>query len=364
MLAVVVGALALSLALAGCTAFTLPKAFSGVREPSIIPATDQQGFQTVDREFDFETQHVKISVPVDSAVYAGARSAEKSTVFIGRDKPANWLDGHYRSFIDEKHQEPFFSAVLSALHEVRQKQDLDSSQYVELVTSMVQTMEYRVDPVSLAAKFPIETFADGYGDCDDKMLLAAALLSRDGYDVAVLVFEPEKHVALGVRAPGLEFKDTGYGYVEMTQPSLVGVAPEKLAGDIELKSEPTVIRIGSGQQSFGAGDQISYIQKRLVKVQASTERMSKRITADKAELEGQRATLESAKQTAESATDPASAAAAAQRYNDLVKQYNARVDRLNALAAQYNSLVDAERYAAQHQTARPQIYELLRGLKL
>lgn len=358
------GAIVFALALTGCSRLTLPGAFSRVVEPRIVPSTSRQGFQVAERDFDFESGRVQLRVPVDRAVYAGARSAEKSTVFIGGTPPSDWIGGHYRSFVDENHQDPFFDALLEALHEVRRLKNLDSSQYVELVASMVQTMEYRVDPVSLAPKFPIETFADGYGDCDDKTLLAAAVLARDGYDVAILFFEPEKHVALGIRAPGLEFDDTGYAYAEMTEPSLVGVAPEKFAGGVTLESKPVVIRIGSGENSFDAGNQVSYIQDRLGVLRAAAGEMSKQITADNAKLAALRAALQSARQAVESASDQMSANAAVDRYNRLATQHNALVAQLNSLIARHNALVNAERYAAEHQTARPQVYARLQGLEL
>ncbi len=362
--AALVGILALLVTLTGCSRLALPEVFSKVIQPSIVPSTSQQGLQVVTRDFDFEGSRIQLSVPVDIAVYAGAQNAEKSTVFIGRPQPADWVGDYYRSFVDEVHQEEFFVALLKALHEVRQQQNLDSSRYVELVTSMAQSTEYRVDPGSLAPKFPIETFSDGYGDCDDKTLLAAAVLARDGYDVAILFFEPEKHVALGIRASDLEFQSTGYAYAEMTQPSLLGIPPESLADGQKLESQPTVIRIGDGTESFDAAGKVSYIQKRLKKLRAAAEKISAQIAANTKKLTSLKAELERAKQSAQAATDPASAAAAAQRYNRLVGEYNALVNTTNALVAQHNSLVEADRFAAEHQTSRPQIYEQLRSLKL
>jgi len=361
--AALAGALVVALTLSGCSGLTLPTS-SGIFEPSIVPSTTQTGSLLVQRDFDFEDVRVKLRVPVDQAVYAGARSAEKSTVFIGKSQRADWVGGHYRSFVDEKHQGPFFEALLGALHAVRQERTLDSSRYVELVTSMAQTMEYRVDPASLAAKFPIETFSDGYGDCDDKTLLAAAVLARDGYDVAILFFEPEKHVALGIRAPGLEYPGTGYAYAEMTGASLVGIVPAKLAGGITLKSKPVVIRIGSGKLSYDAGGQVGYIRDRLAQIRTSAGQMGEQVTAENAKLDALRAALQSAKQDVESASGPASANAAIDRYNRMAKEHNALVASLNALIARHNALVEAERYAAEHQTARPQVYARLRALSL
>ncbi len=364
MIAVLIAALALAPGATGCSRMTLPGAFSGVIEPRIVPSSAQQGFVTTERDFDFEENRVQLRVPVDQAVYSGAVNAEKSTVFIGRSRPSNWIDGHYRSFVDEKHQEPLYGSLAQALEQVRAQRGLDSSRYVELITALVQTMEYRVDPVSLAPKFPIETFADGYGDCDDKTLLAAALLSRAGYDIAILFFEDEKHVALGIKAPGLDYEGTGYAYVEMTDPSLVGVVPAELSGGVTLESKPVVVKIGSGEKAYEAAERIVAIQSRLKEVRAAEKRMSAQIAANTRELDDGRAAVESARQAAEAAQDPASSAAAIARYNSRVSAFNDLVARANAAVAEYNALVDAERYTIEHPTARPQIDERLQELRL
>ncbi len=363
---VAVGALLVAaIASTGCSRFTLHNPLSGVIEPSITPSPSQRGSQVVDRDFNFEDVRVKLTVPVNRAVYSGSSSAQKSAIFIGGANPANWVGDYYRAFISEKHQEVFYTSLLEALHSARQKEHLDSSRYVELVTSMVQEMEYRIDPGSLAPKFPIETFGDGYGDCDDKTLLAAALLSRDGYDVAILLFSPEEHVALGIRAPGLDYKHTGYAYVEMTEPSLVGVPAEKLAGNVRLKSQPDVIRIGKGAGAFAAVDQIEYIQRSLREIRADEMRLSGQIDASKAELTRRKTALEAAKQTEQNSSgNLAALTAAVQEYNSQVGQYNHRVAQLTAVIDRYNSLVAAERFVVGHQTARPQVYQRLRDLGL
>ena len=319
---------------------------------------------TIQRDFTFENGQVGLKIPIDRAVYAGSVSAEKSATFVGNADPVNWVGDYYRAFIDEQHQAAFYASMEQALHDARQQQGLDSSSYVELVTSMAQEIRYRVDAANLAPKFPIETFGDGYGDCDDKTLLAAAILSRDGYDVAILLFTPEKHVALGLRAPGLDYKGTGYAYVEMTEPSLVGVSPQQLAGGVTLTSQPDVIRIGKGTRTYAAGDQIVFIQQRLEQAQVAEKQLSAQITADNTNLNSQEASLQTARAAAQSSADPASAQSAIERYNAQVRVYDDLVARVNVLVKRHNAIVDAERFVADHQTARTEVYARLRDLAL
>ncbi|MCK9581105.1 MAG: PEGA domain-containing protein [Methanoregula sp.] len=80
------------------------------------------------------------------------------------------------------------------------------------VVSFVQSVTYSYDtnpdnPSDTTfeyAKYPLETLADGEGDCEDTAILTAALLNEMGYDVA-LVFVPE-HAAVAVAC------DTCNGY--------------------------------------------------------------------------------------------------------------------------------------------------------
>jgi hypothetical protein len=339
-LAVVMGLLALALAASGCSQLPFLGAPTGVIEPRIVPSTSEHGSRVVERTFSFEDAKVRLKIPVNRAVYA--------------------VGNYYRAFIDEPNQEAFYASTAQALHAVRSQKKLDSARYVELVTSMVQQIEYRTDPGNLAPKFPIETLADGYGDCDDKTLLAAGILSRDGYDVAILVFTPEKHVALGIRAPGLDYKGTGYAYVEMTDPSLVGVPAEELQGGIRLTSQPTVIPIGQAQGAYTAGAQIGYIQRRLDEIKGSETGMKAQIDAGNAELNARRTALQGAKSTLPSTAGDPAALAAVTRYNEQVRAYNDMAAQVNGVVAKYNALIDAEKFVAGHQNSRPQVYELLR----
>ncbi len=67
------------------------------------------------------------------------------------------------------------------------RQNLSDDEYLELIAVYVQSLRYETQEQN-PAKFPIETVVDRAGDCDDKSLLFAGLLSREGYPVALLLF--------------------------------------------------------------------------------------------------------------------------------------------------------------------------------
>jgi hypothetical protein len=180
------------------------------------------------------------------------------------------------------------------------------------------------------------------------------------------MFTPEKHVALGIKAPGVDYKRTGYAYVEMTAPSLVGVPAEVLGGDVKLTSDPVVIRIGDGKRTYTAGEQVTYIERRLEEVRSAGDQMRDRIARETEALKQREADLAAQRQglSAMTAQNASAGQAAVDRYNEQVASYNADAARLSELIARYNALVEVERYAVEHQAARRQVYERLRAARL
>lgn len=91
-------------------------------------------------------------------------------------------------------------------------------------------------------KYGIETLYDRYGDCEDKVILAAALLKAAGYDVGYI--ELPRHVLLAIRGRygkmPVTIGDDTFSIWEMTRP---GHQPGDIAWN-ELE-HPTLIRFGS-----------------------------------------------------------------------------------------------------------------------
>ena len=126
------------------------------------------------------------------------------------------------------------------------------------MAAYTQSLTYETTPDN-PTKYPVETVVEGAGDCDDKSVLLAGLLSREGYKVALLAFTPESHMALGVGSTDSLYKDTGYAYLETTNLSYVGVPPDELAGGVVLTSEPLVIPVGNGTILYSSGAETAYI---------------------------------------------------------------------------------------------------------
>jgi hypothetical protein len=311
---------------------------SRVIYPSITLDETVTEDHTVSTRFVFEGRPVEFTLAVDGSLYAGAAAATKSVTRFGRARENDWIEDYYPAFVDEPAQEPFFAELLGALRAVRDERGLDADRYAELLTVFAQSVAYGTDPVDLSPKFPVETFVEGEGDCDDKTLLLAALLAREGYDVAILLFESEQHVSLGIRSEAEGYAGTGYEFVETTAPAFVGMVPDEFAGGLTLTSTPRVFRIGEGTRPFTAADEVRAILEGRERIIETALALADELTAADAELTALQQEVADARSELESLQAAGDAAA----YNERVAPYNRLVDRYNAAAAARNDL--AERY--------------------
>src|SRR5512145_146718 len=134
------------------------------------------------------------------------------------------------------------------------------------------------------AKFPVETVVDGAGDCDDKSVLLAGLLSREEYRVALLSFGPETHMAVGIGSPQYRYRDTNYPFLEVTNLSYVGVPTEKLGAGKVLQSKPLVIPIGEGTKEYTSAGQTQYIHETGIVSEQKARELEPRVRTLETEL--------------------------------------------------------------------------------
>jgi hypothetical protein len=131
-----------------------------------------------------------------------------------------------------------------------------------MVTSFVQQIPYG-NTTAGPPQYPVEVIYDQKGDCDEKSILLAGLLSRDGYDVGLLIFPSLKHATAGIRIhlatsnPSFKVFSDGkrdYVYIETTTTRLIGFYPE----EYENAPRPIVVPVGNGTIGYG---KINYVMK-------------------------------------------------------------------------------------------------------
>ncbi len=226
--------------------------------PRIVPQQTNDTVPAPEYTFPFQSGKVTLTSPVDPAVYVGAKTADKETGVRGNVSEEIWLKETYLAMVNDPAQDVFYLDLVTALRTIRNRQHLSDDEYLELITVFVQSIPYETTSQN-PPKFPVETYTEKSGDCDDKSLLLAGLLSREGYNVSLLSFAPESHMAVGVVCPGGEYRQTGYAFIETTNFSFPGVPSRILGTGIFLQSNPQVIRIGNGTITYKSCNESLYL---------------------------------------------------------------------------------------------------------
>lgn len=118
-----------------------------------------------------------------------------------------------------------------------------------VVATFVQSLPYKEDLASKGSveypRYPLETLIDNGGDCEDKVILASAILYEMGYGEAILKF-PD-HMAVGLALPGgvklpenapphyFDYRDQRYYYMETSKETWnIGEMPEELESQVPV----------------------------------------------------------------------------------------------------------------------------------
>jgi hypothetical protein len=305
-----------------------------VVSPRIVPAGDTVPPIVTNYSFPFERITVSFTMPVDGAVYAGAKAADKEVTIYGNVSQSDWIAQSYRSMMDDPSQEQFYTDIIARLRQVRDEAGLSDDEYVDLIAVFVQSIRYETLAEN-PPKFPIETFTERSGDCDDKSLLLGGILSREGYRTALFSFPAESHMAVGIACNGVQYKNSGYAYTETTNLSFVGVPPDGLTSGVVLSSSPIVIPVGNGNRTYGSCNQGLYIQE----VYQKTE-------TDFTQLSGQADTMRTEIRALASARN--------------INAYNQRIPVYNSLIARIKQIAEVHNYILNHKYDRKGTYEYVK----
>ncbi|MCL2679989.1 MAG: hypothetical protein FWF11_00705 [Coriobacteriia bacterium] len=211
--------------------------------PAVTPATFSFAFMGVDYE---------IQAQVDHRIYHGAVTAPRGYLLAPAATKQERLAAvaqYYNMMTFDPEMDDALESVLLQLRSIRDDRDFDSDQYVDMIVKFVQSVPYDLDRGLVAhdssflgdPRLPVQVLVDGRGDCDELVMLLAALLAKEGYDTAALFFEAEMHMALGIKSDGEGFEGTDYEFIETTGISYVSEVPTEFIGGIELQSFPEVL---------------------------------------------------------------------------------------------------------------------------
>jgi hypothetical protein len=330
--------------------------------PQIDPVAQPLPQLVANHSFPFEGATVEVTIPINNSVYQGALQADQEITVYGNVSENTWIADSYRAMITDPAQDDFYRDLTGEFNKIRVRNDLSDDEYLELMAVYVQSLQYEADTDN-PAKYPIETAMDGAGDCEDKSLLLAGLLSHEGYQVALFSFGPEDHMAVGVGSDSYLYKNTGYAFVETTVYSYVGVPTTTLAGGVVLRSDPVVIPIGNGTKVYTSGNETSYLEDIVVLTQNRIEEMEPQLNASAQDLDAKQArisSLEAQMVLMKSRGDLQGYNSQVSAHNALVTDYNTELGGYRRTLALYQNYVQIHNYIVLNAFDRTGVYQYVK----
>lgn len=147
------------------------------------------------------------------------------TYFYYTDKPRPDSFSGYSPMATEPYGDSLINILVRDVDDATFTNELTKMKIINLIATFVQTLPHTEDDTAVAfdgyPRYPIETLFDQGGDSEDTSILAAALLSKMGYDVVLLIFDEQEHMAVGVNIPNAvgsrwDYKGNKYFYLETT----------------------------------------------------------------------------------------------------------------------------------------------------
>lgn len=222
--------------------------------------TAQRGTTVKTFSFEYACRPVTLDLSLSEAQVEEYASRNKPSYYTGQlsgDGEAQY----YKKFLRGKYDD---EVIASLVAEVRSGLGIEKDdQLIPALTSLVQNIEYDCDKLfsyqnledhDYQTNYPLETLFTQKGVCGDSSILLAKMLQDAGYGAAFLLYEQANHMAVGIRCPvdtaTYLYGGVGYCYIETTDPSRIGVKPEKIGGD-DFTETPQIIPVSKGKSFWG-----------------------------------------------------------------------------------------------------------------
>jgi hypothetical protein len=149
----------------------------------------------------------------------------------------------YAEYINDSRDDEQLQSLINGLERLAADAGLNVWEKLNLVIAFVQSIPY-VSESCEYPRYPLETLVERKADCEDAAILAAALLQQMHFDVVLLAFLAEDHMALGIcvvppiptQAPPYTWNGSAYYYLEPTHVGwAIGQIPDR------YRSQPTIL---------------------------------------------------------------------------------------------------------------------------
>jgi hypothetical protein len=159
----------------------------------------------------------------------------------------------YAEYINDSRDDGQLQSLIDELERLAANAGLNVWEKLNLVIAFVQSIPYVSEPCEYP-RYPLETLVEYKGDCEDAAILAAALLQQMRFDVVLLAFLEEDHMAIGIRVvPPTPVEDPAYAWSGGTyyylEPTSVGW--EIGAIPVQYRSQPTIVPLRPAFASSG-----------------------------------------------------------------------------------------------------------------
>lgn len=154
-----------------------------------------------------------------------------------KTRPVVYFD--YAKMAVDPQDDDIIEAIIRNIRDTAAAKGLNRKDQLSLVLSFVQSIAYAEDIATTYRneypRYPVETLLEKQGDCEDTSVLAAAILTKMGYDVSLLLFEKFDHMGVGVNYYELEYGNSWiadgkrYWYFDTTGGRSVGWTPDEYA---------------------------------------------------------------------------------------------------------------------------------------
>lgn len=281
----------------------------------------------------FKTTY-NLTFEIEKSIYEEVNQKSKNTQY---NSGMGMRQDQYDTFVYDDYDVDILNTIINAISESEGRKSYDLAQ---LIVAFVQSIPY--DHNANDPKFTIETLFNKTGDCDDKSILLAKLLSYAGYDTCLFIYEIGQHMAVGLKVDEStdSYKD-GYIFIESTGYNPIGNIPEKFADNVDIRNEdPKIIEvdIADSFHAISGYDELenfySIVKNKYGDYYFNTTVEGRIILEDVKEIKKDMAQLESDIKSKRNNLDRTSESEI-NEFNKLVGQYNDNVALLNV---KYNRL--------------------------
>ena len=325
---------------------------------SVVPENPKE----ITYSWKYNNTQYTVKETLYGSLYDFYRSSQKSYKYNG-ELPANWENDFYSMFLGRVNNDNLISQIAADLKSAAVQKKLNDDQIVEMTLAFVQSIPYdEARAKSILAgtgntNYPYETLYENRGICSDKSFLLYNLLKEMGYGAALLVYDAQKHMAVGIQCPK-EYSsyDSGYCYAETTSENFrIGVIPDidaKRGQAVGLKEinfydqsqvsqfdgqklgEAQIFLPTSGQsyqgiiKSYNLAKEIDGLRKSMATLQTELVAGKKSLEADYQEINNLKAKMDKYKRNEDY-----------EEYNDLVPKYNKLIEKYQKAVKAYNQKV-------------------------